>query len=108
MDDWRAWVALDIKPPTATVITVRRDWRDGTHDLQGQFETEDEALAQVKRDSTRLRENRAAEEPTHNVLWVTEQVYQDHQDARRCASIECPQARPRTPEGAVLIDGEAL
>lgn len=107
MDDWRA---RDFKPAKSmpTVLTVRRDWRDGTHDLQGRFETEVDALQEVKRDSTRLREGGAAEEPTHNVIWVSEQVYQAHQDARRCASAECPQARPRTPSGAVLTDGEAL
>lgn len=87
-----------------TLLTVRRDWRDGTHDLQGPHPTEDAALQWIAQDSDRLRS--APVEPTHHVVIVSWPIFMAHRNNLRCSGQHCPTTRPRIPTGAVLLKAE--
>lgn len=103
-EDWLATiVAAFRRPGLRKMLTVRRDWPDGSHDFYGFFRDRTEATAWIIRDLERLRS--AAIEPRHDVVLVPERVYQDHQNTR-CHASHCPRPpRPRPPTGAEFTGG---
>jgi hypothetical protein len=100
--EWIKRVLFD-PPRPRTALSIRRDWPDGTHDLQGIFHDRAAAEQQLVRDSERLRG--AEIQPRHSVVTVTERAYYKHRATNRCRQ-RCPEApRPRTPLGWEFTGG---